>query len=68
MMTATERQLFQALVEIVHELGWRIIIPADQDSENPDDVRGMVIGEANYLEYISVRLGGSFAVNEEVEQ
>lgn len=52
MMTGRERELFQALIEIVIELGWTAAFPEDQLSENPDDIRGMIIGDQEYLEYV----------------
>lgn len=52
MMMGRERELFKALIEIIQELGWTAAFPEDQLSENPDDVRGMIIGDAEYLEYM----------------
>ena len=66
MMTGQERELFQALIEIVQELGWSIAIPEDQFSDNPDDVRGMIIGDPEYLEYIlgNIPEGGFIATED----
>lgn len=67
MMVGRERELLAALFEIVLELDWVIAVPADQDSDNPDDIRGLIIGDVEYLEYLLGNLpeGGTIA-NEEI--
>lgn len=68
MMTEREKSLFMALVEIAGELGWSVAIPEDQNSDNPDDVKGLILGELDYLEFVLENIPGGGSIASEIPQ
>lgn len=46
-------QLFKELIEIVEELGWNVAIP---QVEEDDEVPGLVIGKAEYVDAVTEAL------------
>lgn len=64
-MNDKEKQLMDAIANICEELGWSIAIPYTSDGE--DQVQGLLIGTADYIESILTQLDEYDAVDFESE-
>ena len=43
---------FKSLFNLIQKLGWDIAIPAGGGPEDDGNVKGMIIGEPSYINYI----------------